>query len=197
MITDYKYVISEEMYQRCEQFAKDSVMTSADKYARRNQFDIEKIKKDIRNGKLGEQGTHNLLAKKYPSLSEPDYNIYSKKDKSWSPDLQESSGISVAVKSQDIDSAINYGESWVFQFGNGGNYDCDTAVFKEINENHYVAFNAINLPKRFGNIRAIVKVKWLHEKKLFKEMKIHQLRGNKVAVYYDDLIKFQDEMFQL
>ena len=194
---NYKYIISDEMYQKCEQFAKDSVLTSADKYARRNQFDVEKIKKDIRNGKLGEQGTHNILSSQYPNLSQPDYQIYDKSQKNWDPDLKDTSGIRVAVKSQDIDSAINYGESWVFQFGNGKNYDCDTAVFKEIDDNHYVAFNALNVPKRFGVIRAVVKISWLHEKKLFKEMKVHQLRGNKVAVYYEDLEKYSNELFQL
>ncbi len=194
---DLKYIISDEMYQKCDKFAKDSVLTSADKYARRNQFDIEKIKKDIRNGKLGEQGVCNLLREKFPQLSDPDYEIYSKKDKSWAPDLNDPSGIRIAVKSQDIDSSINYGESWVFQYGGGGKYDCDTGVFKEVDENHYVAFNALNSPKRFGIIRAIVKIKWLHEKKLFKEMKVHQLRGNKLAVYYEDLIKYESELFQL
>lgn len=185
------------MYQKCEQFAQDSASTSADKYARRNQFNLEKIKKDIRNGKIGEQGTYSVISQQYPNLSLPDYNIYSKQDKSWSPDLNDPSGIRIAVKSQDIDSAINYGESWVFQFNNGANYDCDTGVFKEKDDNHYVAFNALNVPKRFGTIRAIVKISWLHEKELFKEMKVHQLRGNKVAVYLDDLIKYEKELFQL
>jgi len=39
-----KYIISDEMYAKCEKFAQDSVLTSADKYARRNQSNIEKIK---------------------------------------------------------------------------------------------------------------------------------------------------------
>lgn len=76
---DLKYIISDEMFDKCEKFAQESVLTSADKYARRNQFDIEKIKKDIRNGKIGEQGTFNLLKDKHPTLLSPDYNIYSKK----------------------------------------------------------------------------------------------------------------------
>lgn len=111
--------------------------------------------------------------------------------------MKDETGISLAVKSQDIDSAINYGESWVFQFGSGGKYDCDTAVFKEKNDNHYVAFNALNVPKRNGTIRAIVKINWLHEKQLFKEMKLFKFRGNKLAVYYEDLIKYENELFQL
>lgn len=197
MTLNYKYIISDDMFARCEQFAKDSVSTSADKYARRNQFDVEKIKKDIRNGKLGEQGTHNVLLEHFPNLSEPDYKIYSKKDKSWDPDLSDPSGLRVAVKSQDIDSAINYGESWVFQHRPNKTYDCDLGIFKENNDNHYVAFNSLNVPKRIGFIKAIVKVSWLHEKSLFKEMKIPHLRGNKVAVYFSDLELYKDELWQL
>ena len=194
---DYKYIITDEMYQKCYQFAQDSVLTSADKYARRNQFDVEKIKKDICNGKIGEQGTHDILSNNFPDLSNPDYIVYTKKEKSWSSDMQDPSGLRLAVKSQDISSAINYGDSWVFQYNNGASYDCDTGVFKENDDNHYVAFNSLNVPKRFGTIRAIVKIKWLHEKSLFKEMKVHQLRGNKLAVYYDDLLQYKDELFQL
>ena len=41
-----KYIISDDMYMRCKKFAEDSVLSSADKYARRQQFDIEKISDD-------------------------------------------------------------------------------------------------------------------------------------------------------
>lgn len=196
-MTEYKYIITEDLYNKCQQFADNSVNTSLDKYARRNQHDIRKIKKDIRNGKIGEEGTYLLLSNKFSSLSPPDHNIYQKKDKSWSSDLKEESGIQLAVKSQDIDSALAYGDSWVFQFNNGGTYDCDASVFKECNTLHYVAFNSLNVPKRYGVIRAVVKIEWLHSKNLFKEMKLPQLRGNKLAVYFDDLKKYEDELFQL
>jgi hypothetical protein len=191
-----KYLITEEMYKKCQKFAEDSVGTSIDKYARRNQFDVEKITKDIRNGKIGEEGTYQVLLDKLPNLVSPDYNIYDKKNKSWASDMHEPSGIKIAVKSQDIDSAIAYGDSWVFQIGNG-KYDCDTAVFKEIDPNYYVVFNSLNVPKRHGTIRAIVKIQWLHDNKLFKEMKIHQLRNNKVAVYLSDLEKYSDQLWQI
>ena len=108
-----RYTVSDEMYAKCEKFAQDSVLTSADKYARRNQSNIEKIKKDIRNGKIGEYGTHSVLLGKLPNLSEPDISIFDKTQKSWAPDLNSPSGIRVAVKSQDIESSINYGDSWV------------------------------------------------------------------------------------
>lgn len=43
-----KFNISKELNDKCIKFAEDSVQSSAECYARRNQNDIEKIKKDIR-----------------------------------------------------------------------------------------------------------------------------------------------------
>lgn len=199
MPIESKFYISPIIFEKCTKFAKDSVSTSADKYARRNQFDLEKIAKDIRNGKIGEEGVWDNVSKLYPDLSAPDHKIYQKKDKSWSPDLSdEKSGFKLAVKSQDIESSLEFGESWVFQFGNGGKYDCDSAVFKESDPNHYVAFVSLNVPKRTGEIKAIVKIQWLHDKKLFKEMKKANLRGNKMAVYWSDIAQYkEEELWQL
>lgn len=195
---DPQFVISEEILSKCLSFAKSSVGTSSDKYARRNQFDLEKIIKDIRNGKVGEEMVYAKVSTIYPELSKPDHNIYDKKDKSWAPDLHDdASNLRLAVKSQDIESALAFGESWVFQFNDGKKYDCDTGIFKDSDPNHYVAFVALNIPKRNGIIKGIVKVQWLHERKLFKEMRKQNLRGNKVAVYYEDLERFKDELWQL
>lgn len=194
-----EFIISPEIYEKCVNFAKASVGTSTDKYARRNQFDIEKIVKDIRNGKIAEEITRQACLEKLPQLSQPDYNIYDKKDKSWDPDLKDlASNIRIAVKSQDIDSDINFGTSWVFQYNNGKSYDCDKEIFGLGNkDNQYVSFVSLNTPKRKAIIRAIVKVSWLHDNKLFKEMQKASLRGNKLAVYYEDLEKFQDQLWQL
>jgi hypothetical protein len=193
-----KFIITEEMLSKCTEFGKNSVGSSADKYASRNQYDIEKIMKDIRNGKIAEQGVYEQMIILYPHLTPPDYNIYSKKDKSWDPDLKDvDSNIRLAVKSQDISSALSYGESWVFQYNHGKSYDCDTGIFKDSDDNHYVAFVLLNVPKRTGEIRAIVKVQWLHDKKLFKEMKKQSLRGNKLAIYFEDLEGFADELWQI
>lgn len=195
---DSKFTISQDVLDKCLSFAKSSVNTSSDKYARRNQFDVEKIIKDIRNGKVGEEAVYEKVSAQFPQLTKPDHQIYDKKNKNWDVDLKDTaSNMRLAVKSQDIESAIAFGESWVFQFNDGKKYDCDTGIFKESDPNHYVAFVALNVPKRSGIIKAIVKVQWLHDKKLFKEMKRQTLRGNKVAVYFDDLEKFKDELWQL
>jgi hypothetical protein len=198
-IKDPQFTISEDIFTTCTKFGHDSAPTSTDKYARRNQSDPFKIAKDIRNGKIAEEMVYAKVSEMFPELSKPDHTIYDKKNKSWDPDLKDTaSNIRIAVKSQDIESALHFGESWVFQFGNGGKYDCDTGIFgKNIDPNHYVSFVLLNVAKRTGSLRAIVKVKWLHEKNLFKAMQKQSLQGNKVAVYYDDLIKYKEDLWQL
>jgi hypothetical protein len=195
---DPKFIITDETLEKCTKFANESVGTSTDKYAKRNQYDVAKIASDIRNGKIAEECVWQKLKDLYPNLSAPDYNIYTKKDKSWDPDLKDLGvPLRVAVKSQEIKSEIAFGRSWVFQFGNGNKFDCDTGIFGKPDASHYVSFVSLNVPKRNGELRAVVKVQWLHDKKLFKAMKKQSLQGNKVAVYYEDLEKFKDELWQL
>jgi hypothetical protein len=106
--------------------------------------------------------------------------------------------VSIAVKSQDIESEINFGRSWVFQFNKNKSYDRDTGIFSnDLDSNHLVSFVSLNVPKRIGTIRAIVNVNWLHSNNLFKEMKKESLRGNKLAVYYEDLEKHLDQLWQV
>src|SRR5713101_8322115 len=192
-----QFIITPEMLEKCQQFATDSIGTNAKKYARRNQFDTDKIKQDITTGKLAELGVWQKVSELLPDLSEPDFAIYQKKDKNWSADLQSPSGIRVGVKSQVIQSEINYGRSWVFQCRMGASYDIDTGIFGNADPNHYVCFVSLNVPKKIGELRAIVKVNWLHQKKLFKAMKLAKLQNNKVAVYWEDLEKLGDELLQL
>ena len=197
-IKDPKFLITEDILDRCIKFAQDSVGTNTDRYARRNQFNPVKIKDDIKSGKLAEEVVYGKLSELYPNLTKPDYTIYSKKDKSWEPDLKDTtSQLRVAVKSQDLKSEVAYGSSWVFQYGDGKR-DCDTGIFgKVIDPNHYVCFVSLATQLRFATIKAIVKVQWLHDKKLFKEMRLASLRGNKLAVYYSDLEQYQDQLWQL
>lgn len=188
-----KFEINKDVFEKCTKFAADSVGTSIDKYAQRKQYNSSKIQKDIRVGKIGEVAVYNFLSEKYPDITYPDFNIYDKKDKSWDADLKiPNTNISVAVKSQDAESSIAYGDSWVFQFNMGKSYDCDSAIFKEEDDDHYVSFVSLNTPKKTGEIRAIVKVSWLHKKNMFKPMKLKHLQGNKVAVYLEDLQKHED-----
>lgn len=196
---DMTFSIAEETLDKCLQFAKDSVATSIDKYARRHQNNVNKIIEDIRNGKLAEEYVWQKLSESYPNLSKPDYNIYDKKQKNWDADLKDLSiPLRIAVKSQEIKSEMAYGRSWVFQFNTESKFDTDTGVFsKQKNEDHYASFVSLNIAKRIGYIRAIVKINWLHQNKLFKAMQLKNLQNNKVAVYFSDLEKLTNQLYQL
>jgi len=192
-----KILISEEIFNKAKEFAEASVSSSADKYARRNQFDVEKIKQDIKVGRLGEEIVYQELVRYFPQLSKPDYNIYDANNKSWDPDLKDPIlNIKFAVKTQDVRSDQEFGTSWVFQYNQNKNYDCDKEIFKETS-NSFVCFVSLNSPRRYATIRSIVKTSWLHENNLFKNMKLEKLIGNKMAVYYDDLEKFSDKLCQI
>jgi hypothetical protein len=191
------FSISDEIMEKCTKFAENSVGTSAAAYARRNQFNVKKIEKDIRNGKIGEEIVYQYLQPTFPEISAPDHQVYAKKDKSWDPDLKDPSGLTVGVKSQNFDSAALYGHSWIFQFRMNTPYDIDKEVFSANTSNQkYMAFVSLNVPKKEAEIKALVRIAWLRENNLFKAPKKDNLKNNKVAVYQDDLNKF-DNLFQL
>ena len=204
-IIDPKFIISEETLSKCKKFGLDSVNSSIDKYADRHGFDlndssaveraINKFSKDICIGKIGEEIVYQKYIKSIPDLKSPDYNIYSVKNKSWSPDLK-ANNLSIAVKSQDIQSKIDNEESWVFQIGSKGK-DSDKEIFNSDNDNSYVALVSLNIPKRLAEIKAVVKLSWIHSNKLFEPMRIERLQSNKVAVYYEKLEKYSDQLWQL
>lgn len=205
-IYNSKLIISQDIYTKCDAFAVASAPTNMSALSRRGQTNPEAIKRQIRTGKIAEVLVHQEASKTFAKLSEPDFNIYTKKEKSWDPDLRDLDGfVRLAVKSQEVDQANQYHESWVFQFNDGKKYDCDTEIFgKTIDPNQYVAFVLLNTPKRTGQIRAIVKVQWLHDKKLFQPMALAKFSetNNKLAVYYDhpthpSLIKYSNELWQL
>jgi len=207
MTMNSKFDISTETLDKCRRFGADSVSSSLDKYAFRHGFDVNdpdaveravsKFSKDITIGKIGEEFVYRKYVERIPELSPPDYNIYSIKDKSWEPDLKDlSSNLSIAVKSQDIRSKIDNSESWVFQLGSNGK-DTDKEIFNEVDDNKYVAFTSLNIPKRFGEIKAVVKLSWLHKMELFKPMQIDRLQSNKIAVYMCDLDNYKDNLWQL
>lgn len=205
-IYDSKLIITPEIAEKCEKFAVASAPTNMTALGRRGQTNPEAIKRQIKTGKIAEVLVHLEVSKNFPKLSEPDFAVYTKKQKSWDPDLKDvDSGVRIAVKSQEVEQALQYHESWVFQFNDGKSFDCDTEIFgKDIDPNQYVSFVLLNTPKKTGQLRAIVKVQWLHDKKLFQPMALKKFSStnNKLAVYYDhpehpSLSKFPDELWQL
>ena len=203
MIIDPKFPIREQMLKegfdpiftfdldfgnKAYKFACDCAATNKDKYARRGQINISNIVDQIRTGKIVEEMTYQKLKNYLPNLSEPDWNIYDRKNKNWDADLSDQTTnpiTKIGVKSQRANVGESVGVSWVFEFRAGKNYDVDTGVFgKEAKQpGHYIAFSSIDFPKKSGQIHAILAVSTLHELQLFEQVQIERLRDNKVAVY--------------
>jgi hypothetical protein len=159
----------------CKDFS-EQVDTSL--YAQRNQFDSQKRKADSKIGKLGELLVYNILSKKYPTLTYPDFKIYKPREKSWDYDLKHET-FNLHVKTQEALQASRFGQSWIFQLE-------DKHIFKNYKDNDYVAFVYLNVYKNFGTIKNIVPVKILHEMNLFKKPVLAKLY-NKTAVYFEDI----------
>ncbi|NBU99643.1 MAG: hypothetical protein EBS19_15780, partial [Spirochaetia bacterium] len=180
----------------------DQVLDFANKidtsyYAKRSQFDSEKRKQDQVVGKLGEIATYNALKEKYNDLSSVDFLIYEKNQKSWDFDLK-ANNINLHTKSQNIVQSKKYGQSWIFQKGNGVNRHYDKEVFDRISPNQYVSFVLVDLNKYEAEIKAIVSLDFLHKKDLFKLPVLERLRlSNKVAVYYDDIKEYPTQLWVL
>ncbi len=183
----YKYNFTEEEYKKCVEFS-EKIDTSY--YASRNQFNPEKRKNDQIIGKLGEILSFNYLKTKIGNLTYPDFNIYEKSQKSWDFDLK-GDNANIHVKSQNIIQSKRYGQSWIFQSGNGKNYDKE--IFDKISPNQYISFCLIDLVNKSGEIKSILPLEILHEKKLFKLPKLEKLQNaNKLAIYFSDIKMFEE-----
>lgn len=177
-----------------EDFAEKSISTNINIYASRNQPNIKKGMNDNKVGKIGEEVVCAFLKEKIPNITLPDYTIYKVKNKSWDKDLKDpNSDIKVGVKTQTTESANRYGESWVFQNEDKG----VNSIKDKLDTNNFISFVLIDLNNKIGTIRAIVKVPWLHNNNLFMPMKLAHLQNNKKAVYYNELIKFGKDIWQL
>jgi hypothetical protein len=97
----------------CKLFAEYSVSSNIDEYKRRNQYDEDKIKQDIYNGKKAEFLVFEYLLsmnKHKPSI--PDIMIYPKHMKSFEQDMI------YDIKKLHIKSCLNdnsFPNSWLFQ----------------------------------------------------------------------------------
>lgn len=179
-------IFSKQDIDICKKFSEE-VDTSF--YETRNQFDSIKRKSDSFIGKLGELTVYYYLLDKYPGITYPDFNIYEANQKSWDYDLKHSS-FNLHVKTQEVLQSAKFGESWIFQ-------NTDSHIFRKYNKNDYVAFVKVNLYKKEGIVRAIVSLDMLHNNKLFELPLLEKLQDNKLAVYYNDLERFKDQLWQL
>lgn len=189
-----KYFFSQEELDICKKFS-ESVDTSH--YSKRGQNNEQKRQKDALVGKLGEFAVYHSFKDKVSNMTQPDVQIYTAKQKSWDFDLK-GDGVNLHVKTQDIEQGEKYGVSWIFQYGNGKSQHYDKEIFDSLTPNQYIAFVSLSLKDNFAIIRAVVKLEFLHEKKLFGLPKLEHLqKANKKAVYLKDIERYLTELNQL
>lgn len=189
-----KIIFSPEDIKKCKEFSE---LVSVDYYNNRNQFDTAKKRSDSMIGKLGELVVYYNLIEKYPDLTYPDFKIYKPREKSWDFDLKHEK-FNLHVKTQESLQAAKFGESWIFQYGNGKNRHYDREIFDRTTPNQYVAFVKVNMMKNEGEVRAIVSLDMLHDNNLFALPMLEKLQfANKKAVYYKDLEKYPNQIMVL
>lgn len=175
--------ITPELKQLCWDFA---VQSSTDHYRSCRQNDADRVRQQIRDGKIGEHVVYHSI-KRLGTVSTPDLNHYGVGEKSWAADLNfrdpAEKPYPIHVKTCEKATAETFGMSWCFAvndkeiFGADRNPDAVVAfVYIRINES----------PFR-GQVMATVPVERLHELQLFDDPKLEKLRGKKKVVYLSRL----------
>lgn len=190
---------SNDLIEKCKSFTEGYLKTSKDELARRGQTNTKLIYSQNVIGKIGEELAYLTYSPYYPNLSKPDYEVYDKSQKSWTPDLSDDvSGIKIAVKSKDRFYADKYGPSWTFGTNDrkifGKNLDS-----KNLDPNQYVCMTVIDLNNYCGRVQACVNLQWLHDNNLFEELD-HKELTTKLTVRLKTMfkvIKSQDDFWQL
>lgn len=196
-----KGVFNQALIQKCQRFAEDSLDLSLDQYAKRGQDPYKRghILKQIVNGKLAEELTFATYCPYFPDLTHPDFAVYQKKDKSWSPDLtSQAGGLTLSVKAKDQRDADRWGASWIFE-----NTDRKTFGSKldgrNLEPNQYVCLIVVDPVAQKGEVKACLNLQWLHDHQLFESPDRDYL-GTKKTVRLKSLLEKitnQEELWQL
>lgn len=149
-------------------------------YRDSNQAAKKKIQDDHFISKLGEEAVCMIFKSRNCEVKGPDYDIYARKQKSWSADLMINT-LDVAVKTQRRSTAKRYGLSWTFQDSSKRRDPIlnmpDTWVCLVVFEDLKPNYGCVVYPLR--------KIKQL----IFEAPRLSKLIGKKQAVYLETLQK--------
>lgn len=177
-------------------FAKRLFPTVQKNYIRRNQYDADKILRDVETGHLGELAWHHYFYNKGLDISPVDGRIY-RGHKSWDADLF-CEGRSIHVKTQHHKSAERYGASWTFQkadsFGQESPRHSDPLIKNPQNKD-YIALG-IRFPEE---VKLIAFFPAIHaqEWNLWAEPKLDKLKKSKAVIYLKDLNKIDRTLWEV
>ena len=172
--------------EKAESFADERVLLSSDHYARRGQTNLEKITYDITIGALGEIAIHRMLKRLGIKTAPPDFNVYATDKKSYDADFTDNLGNKYHCKAQSKESADQYGQSYILQYGGNGHGHVDK-LFKNRSSRDYLIPCIVDLDNKEVVIYGAIKVEKLFKNDFVKPPKVKWLEDSKRAVYLDDL----------
>lgn len=170
--------LSRYIKNKCIDFAETRIDMSSKLYSYRGKTSREKMVEDIVVGTMGEYAVYNYLKSQNVITCKPDTKIYENRRKSYDADLV-GPDIKVHVKSQSVDSAKKYGNSWLLQKTD--------KVIKDPGCNEYFAFCEVDVDTRKVRILGIVKCRDIVKNELLGECKVPYFRHSKVALYMSEI----------
>jgi hypothetical protein len=166
--------LSNEDLKKCEQFANSVLKTNQGCYGSRGQGNAVAIVRQITVGKMAELAVYHAFKRKYPSILPPDFEVYQSKDKSHSADLI-STKLDGHIKSQGAEESKKYGTSWLFQ-------KTDPLIVRPCNKDYLILCLV-----KYDSVDILGKIKATKVLDRYKEPKLKHLKGNKLALYWDDI----------
>ena len=172
--------LTQEEYDTCYDFTQKVVQSNLDCYARRQQFNREKIEDDIIVGKLAEVACRKLLIARGMSPSDIDFAIYGKRKKSFSA---------------DITARVNKGPEWYFhvkcmkegtasRFGLSWSFQVQDSLVRDAGESDYLMLCQMNDYFTI-DVKTVTLAHTL--KDCWKDPKLSKLLGIKKVLYWSDL----------
>jgi len=172
-----------ELYETCTDFAQKQLVTSRSKYRQRNQSNQARITQQIADGKMGEIFAARHLRTQGYTCTEPDFEIYTARNKSFDADLVIDSQQAVHVKTQNAESARRWGSSWVFQAGGVGYGNTDPLLDSTTKD--WVVF--VKLDAQTHSAMVIGPLEMAQVKQHLKDPVLDRLKGIKKCIYESDL----------
>jgi hypothetical protein len=170
--------ISKYYLSKATKFAEDQMETSKSLYKYRGEQNESKIKQDIIIGKLGEIAVYQYLKEKEYEANRPDFTIYNRVNKSFAADINCGS-YDIHVKSQGVESARRYGNSWLLQRSD--------KLIKSPHKDEFLAFTNVDLDSMSVNILGIIRAKDIIDYNLLDECRVPRYRHTKVALYWEHI----------
>ena len=134
---------------------------------------------DLIIGALGELAVVKMMRKKGYWVRGPDFSIYSAGNKTFDADLSYK-GMSFHIKSQSMDSASKYGNSYLMQR--------QDPLLKNSPKNNFMVPTLVDTDKNIVKVYGYFPVDKIIENDLIGECSIPYFRKYKVALYLDDLL---------